>query len=90
MATQTKAKTIYTARSQFWVADTFFKPIDQGGRAIEDGDPILKTHKERFEEYQPRTRDFGQPGTERKSTVIARLEAPPEDEPSEAHTHPHE
>lgn len=89
MPTQSKTKTIYTARSQFWVGDSFFKPIDQGGRAIEDGDPVLKTHKDRFELYQPRTRDFGQPEI-RKDTVIARLEAPPEDDAAEPHTHPHD
>ena len=51
-------KVIYTAKSQFWLGDSLFKPIDQGGRAVEEGDPILKKLAAHFEIYQPRTRDY--------------------------------
>jgi len=51
-------KVIYTARSQFWAGDLFFKPIDKGGRAIEEGDPVLRKLKHMFEPYAPRTRSY--------------------------------
>ncbi len=93
MPTQKEAtRIIYTAKSQFWVGNTFFKPIDMGGRAIAEGDPILGTHAARFEPYRPDTREYsGQVRDATKSTVIAQLEAataaPGE---ARAHTHPHE
>lgn len=51
-------KTLYTARSQFWLGDRLFKPIKMGGRPVEEGDPILRTHKAMFEPYTPKVRDY--------------------------------
>lgn len=90
MPTQKKEPKVYTARSQFWVGNTFFKPIDSGGRALDEGDPMLTTHHHMFEEYHPRTRDYGQPEVVR-NTRIARIEGPAEELPvSVPHTHPHD
>ena len=47
---------VYTATSQFWLDNEFFKPIALGGRAIEEGDPILRKLPAKFERYQPKTR----------------------------------
>jgi hypothetical protein len=66
MATKT-AKAVYTAKSQFWVGDSFFRPIDMGGRAIEDGDPILESHPGLFEPYAPRVRTY--PGRVEQATA---------------------
>lgn len=56
----TAAKVIYTARSQFWIGNTLFKPIAMGGRPVDEGDPILRTHKGMFEPYVPKVRNYGQ------------------------------
>jgi hypothetical protein len=54
------SQVIYTAKSQFWWGDLFFKPIEMGGRAIEEDDPILRSEiKIHFEPYNPRTRRYG-------------------------------
>jgi hypothetical protein len=60
-------KRIYTAKSQFWVGESMYRPIDQGGRAIEEGDPILERLADRFEVYQPRVRDY--PGRVEQATA---------------------
>jgi hypothetical protein len=90
MAPNRNQPKLYTARSQFWFGQLLFKPIDMGGRALDEGDPILASHPHMFEEYHPRTRDYGQESPERP-TRIARIEAP-EEVPAKrepAHTHPH-
>jgi hypothetical protein len=58
MPAKAPAKVIYTARSQFWFGNLFFKPIDRGGRAIEEGDPMLKSHPAMFEPYAPNVRNY--------------------------------
>ena len=50
--------TLYTARSQSWVGNTLFRPVRLGGRPVEAGDPILKTHPHLFEPYVPRVHDY--------------------------------
>ena len=68
MPAKSPSKVIYTAKSQFWHGETFFKPIEKGGRAIEEGDPVLKGPlADRFEPYNPKVRDY--PGRVEQATA---------------------
>ena len=68
MPAKSPSKVIYTAKSQFWHGETLFKPIDKGGRAIEEGDPVLKGKlAERFEVYAPNVRNY--PGRVEQATA---------------------
>lgn len=54
----TTAKQLYTARSQFWYGDQLFRPVEQGGRPLEAGDPLLQKLKHMFVPYTPQVRDY--------------------------------
>jgi hypothetical protein len=60
-------KQLYTAKSQFWLGESLYRPIDMGGRAIEEGDPILKKLPDRFALYEPRVREY--PGRVEQATA---------------------
>lgn len=67
MPTKSPTRTIFTAKSQFWYGDLFFKPISMGGRAVEEGDPVLKRLPGRFEPYAPHVRNY--PGRVEQATA---------------------